>query len=46
MARVTRRTVIQGALGAAGSSLLPWSAQAQGKRGGVLMVAADSEPAH
>ncbi len=46
MARVTRRTVIQGALGAAGSSLLPRYAFAQGKRGGVLMVAADSEPAH
>ena len=43
MARVTRRTVIQGALGAAGSSLLPRHAFAQGKRGGVLMVAADSE---
>ena len=41
--RVTRRTVIKGALGAAGSSLLPSAAFAQGKRGGVLMVAADSE---
>ena len=41
--RVTRRTVIKGALGAGGSSLLPSSAFAQGKRGGVLMVAADSE---
>ena len=40
---VTRRTVVRGALGAAGSSLLPWHAYAQGKRGGVLTVAADSE---
>ena len=44
--RVTRRTVIKGALGAAGASLLPFRAYAQGKRGGVLMVAADSEPTH
>ena len=44
--RLTRRTLVQGALGAAGSSLVPWRAYAQGKRGGVLMVAADTEPAH
>jgi peptide/nickel transport system substrate-binding protein len=48
--RLTRRTLIQGALGAAvgsaGASLLSWHAQAQGKRGGVLMVAADTDPAH
>lgn len=44
--RVTRRTVIQGAIGAAGSSLLPFGAFAQGRRGGTLMVAADTDPTH
>jgi peptide/nickel transport system substrate-binding protein len=41
--RVTRRTVVTGALGLAGASLLPERASAQARRGGVLMVAADSE---
>ena len=42
----SRRTVLGAAVGAAGSALLPQFAQAQGtvRRGGTLVVAADTEP--
>jgi peptide/nickel transport system substrate-binding protein len=39
--RVSRRSVLGGALGAAGAGLLPWNVLAQGAR--VLTVAADTE---